>query len=172
VADSRSTERRADGPRDEAESRTSQLSRPDELFRSLAEHDRLATVGALLIVGSMLLPWYGVTVSGGLVKTGFNAFGLVQAALLLTVGSALVLIARTAWGFRPPRPLHAGTLLAASGVWSALLIAYRMADRPEFDIPGVERIALRYGIFVALAGAALLFVGGLRRRREEVAAER
>jgi hypothetical protein len=172
VGDSRSTDRHSDPTGEGADSEHSPLSRPGELFRSLAEHDRLATVGALLIAGSMLLPWYGVTVSGGLVKTGFNAFGLVQAALLLTVGSALVLIMRTAWGFRPPRPLHAGTLLALSGVWSALLIVYRIADRPEFDIPGVERVALRYGIFVALAGAGLLFLGGLRRRREEIAAER
>jgi hypothetical protein len=172
VADSPSTEQCPDRPGDRARPGRSQLSGPAEMFRSLAEHDRLATIGALLIAASMLLPWYGVTVSGGLVKTGLTAFGLVQAALLLTVGSALALIVRTAWGLRPPRPIHAGTLLAISGLWSALLIAYRMADRPEFDIPGVERVALRYGIFVALAGAALLFVGGLRRRREELAAER
>ncbi len=171
MADSPSTDP-SQPPRGGAGPEPSRLSRPGELFRSLAEHDRLATIGALLIAASMLLPWYGVTVSGGLVKTGFNAFGLVQAALLLTVGSALALIVRTALGLRPPRPLHAGTLLAASGAWSALLIAYRMADRPEFDIPGVERVALRYGIFVAMAGAVLLLVGGLRRRREEIAAER
>jgi hypothetical protein len=171
VADSRSTDRDPDGGGSESDAAPSTLAGLGELFRSLAAHDRLAVVGALLIAASMLLPWYGVTLSGGLVKTGLNAFSFVQAALLLTVASALALVARTASGLRAPRPLHEGTLLAISGVWSGLLIAYRMVDRPEFEIPGVERVALRYGIFIALGGAVLLFVGGLRKRREELAAE-
>jgi len=172
VADSRSTDRGSEGESDKTDSEPSTLAGLGDLFRSLAAHDRLAVIGALLIAASMLLPWYGVTLSGGLVKTGLNTFGFVQAALLLTVASALVLIARTASGQRVPRPLHEGTLLVISGAWSALLIGYRMVDRPEFEIAGVGRVALRYGIFIALGGAALLVVGGLRRRREELAAER
>jgi hypothetical protein len=121
------------------------------------------------VVASLFLPWYGVTLAGGLVKTAAGTFGLVEAALLLTVGGAAFLILICARGFSLPRPLHEGTLLVAAGVWAGLLIAYRMLDRPEFDLAGVGRTGLRYGIFVALLGAGLLVVGGLRKRREELA---
>jgi hypothetical protein len=166
----------ADSPSSEGRSKQGEraghgdLSKPGELFRSLAAHDRLATIGAAITIFSLLLPWYGVNVSGGLAKTGVNGFGFVQAALVLTAGSALALIVRTATGHRLPKPLNEGTLLAVAGAWSIVLIAYRMAARPEFDLPGAGRVALRYGIFVALAGALLLLAGGLRRRREEISA--
>jgi hypothetical protein len=129
-------------------------------------------VGAAIVVASLFLPWYGVTLAGGLVKTAAGTFGLVEAALLLTVGGAAFLILICARGFSLPRPFHEGTLLVAAGVWAGLLIAYRMLDRPEFELAGVGRTGLRYGIFVALVGAGLLVVGGLRKRREELAQQR
>jgi hypothetical protein len=142
------------------------------VVRSLTAHERLAGAGAAIVVASLFLPWYGVALAGGLVKTPIGAFGLVEAALLLTVCSAAILILICSRGFSLPRPLHEGTLLAAAGVWAALLIAYRMLDRPEFELAGVGRVGLRYGIFVALIGAILLVVGGLRKRREELGRER
>ena len=141
------------------------------LIRSLTAHERLAGAGAAIVAASLFLPWYGVALAGGLVKTPIGAFGLVEAALLLTVGSAGVLILICSRGFSLPRPLHEGTLLVAAGAWAALLIAYRMLERPEFELAGVGRVGLRYGIFVALTGAVLLVVGGLRKRREELARE-
>jgi hypothetical protein len=137
------------------------------VFRALAAHERLAVAGAAIVVASLALPWYGVTLAGGLVKTALGTFGLIEAALLLTVGSAAFLILSCARGYRLPRPLDEGTLLAAAGAWAALLIAYRIFDRPDFELAGAGRVGLRYGIFVALIGAALLVVGGLRKRREE-----
>jgi hypothetical protein len=65
-----------------------------------------------------------------------------------------------------PRPLDEGTLLVVAGAWTALLIGYRMLDRPDFEIAGAGHVGLRYGIFIALIGAALMIVGGVRGRRE------
>jgi hypothetical protein len=141
-----------------------------ELFRSLHRSARLATLGALAIPVSLLLPWYGVEFSGGLSKTGLDSFGFGQTALLITVGAVLYLIARCAGGYRLPRPLHEGSLIAAGGVWSAILVGYLMLDRPSV-LEGSD-IRLRYGIFVALGGAVAMFAGGARLRREELAAER
>ena len=137
------------------------------VFRSLAAHERLAVAGAAIVVASLFLPWYGVTLAGGLVKTALGTFGLIEAALILTVGSAAFLILSSTRGYTLPRPLDEGTLLAVAGAWSALLITYRMFDRPDFELAGAGRVGLRYGIFVALIGAALLVIGGLRKRREE-----
>ena len=142
-----------------------------ELFRSLPPPGRLVAVGAFAIPGSMLFPWYGIQFGPGLSQTGFDSFGLGQLALLLTIGAALYLIARCAAGYEPPRPLRQGTLLAAAGAWSALLVGYLMLDRPD-EIAGHTHIHLRYGMFVAMGGAAAMLVGGLRLRRTERAAER
>jgi hypothetical protein len=147
-------------------------SRWTELLSALGAHDRLASLGVATVAVSMLLPWYGVTFAGGLLKTPAGTFGWVEAALALTVGVAGFLIVRAAWGRDLPRPLHTGTLLAVSGAWAAVLIAYRIFDRPDFEPLDVQHVGLRYGIFVALAGAGLLLLGGLRRRREELAIER
>jgi hypothetical protein len=137
-----------------------------ELFRSLPPPARLSAVGALAVPGSMLFPWYGIQFGPGLSQTGFDSFGLGQLALLLTVAAAILLLARRARGWEPPRPLRAGTLLAAAGGWAAILVGYLMIDRPD-EISGYTHIHLRYGIFTALGAAIALGVGGLRLRRLE-----
>jgi len=119
----------------------------------------------------MLFPWYGIQFGPGLSQTGFDSFGLGQLALLVTAGAALFLLARSAGGYRPPRPLRAGGLLALAGAWAAVLIGDLMIDRPD-EISGHTHIHLRYGAFVAMAGAVALLVGGLRLRRAEIVAER
>ena len=43
-----------------------------------------------------------------------------------------------------------------------------MLDRPDFEIAGAGHVGLRYGIFIALIGAALMIVGGMRGRREKI----
>jgi hypothetical protein len=141
-------------------------------IRSLSPHERLAALGAVIVVASLFLPWYGVTLAGGLVKTAVGTFGLTEAALLLTVGSAVLLIVACSRGYSLPRPLNEGALLVAAGVWAAVLIAYRMLDRPDFELAGAGRVGLRYGIFIALIGASLLAAGGLRERREDLDRER
>ena len=125
--------------------------------------ERIAAIGAIVVVGSPLLPWYGVSVGGGLAKTGFDAFGLAQLAMLITAGAALALIARRMRGYSPPRPLGTGGLLVASGIWIGVLLCYLIADRPD-EIAGSLDVNLRLGPFVALGGAAALIVGGMRVR--------
>jgi predicted permease len=138
---------------------------------SLTAHERLAVAGAVVVAASLALPWYGVALGGGLVKTALGTFGLIEAALMVTVGAVIALVVACSRGFELPRPLREGSLLAAAGVWSAALIGYRVLDRPDFGLAAVGDTGLRYGIFVALLGAGLMVVGGLRKRREELAAE-
>jgi hypothetical protein len=141
-----------------------------EWLRSLGAHDRLAALGIGVVALSLLLPWWGVTFAGGLVKTPMGSLGFAEVAILVTLSATAYLVARSARGRALPHPLHLGTLIAAAGAWTAVLTAYRIFDRPDFG-PGqlaTERVGLRYGIFIALGGAALIVAGGLRRRREEL----
>jgi hypothetical protein len=125
--------------------------------------ERLAAIGAIVVIASPLLPWYGVPVGGGLSKTGFEGFGLAHLAMLITAAAALVLIGRHARGYLPPRPLGVGGLLIIAGTWIAVLICYLIAVRPE-ELAGSFNVNLRLGPFVALGGAVTIVIGGIRVR--------
>ena len=133
-------------------------------FRGLGAPQRLAAIGALVVLGSLVLPWYRIKVIAHLSQTGLDAFGWGQAALVLTAVSALVLIARCGRGYTPPRPLAEGPLLMIAGVWCAIVVGYLIVDRPDNFDP--LKLTLGYGIFVALGGAAAMILGGLRLGRE------
>jgi hypothetical protein len=135
----------------------------------LGRFERFAALGAIVCLASLPLPWYELRFTGGLGKTGISSFGFAEAALLITVLAALALLVRVGGGRRPPLPLHEGTLLAAAGVWSAAIIGYLMFDRPTAvfaDFPTDYRLG--YGIFVALGGAVVLALAGLRIRSDEL----
>jgi hypothetical protein len=132
--------------------------------RGLRPAERLCILGALVVAGSLILPWYDVAFTG-ISRTALDKFGFVHVALLLTVGSAVVLILRAKRGYVLPRPLSEGVLLAVAGGWAAMLVIYLMLDRPE-QLEGSTKVGLRLGSFVALGGAVVLIVGGLRVRRD------
>ena len=127
--------------------------------------ERLAGLGAALCLLSLLFPWYGIELElfQGFSQTGLEAFSFAHAALGVTAAAALLLIVRCARGYRPPRPFSEGGLLAAAGLWAALIVGYLAVDRPD-DIAGFGHVRLRYGLLVALAGAAALVVAGIRLR--------
>ncbi len=136
----------------------------------LGRFERLAALGAIACLGSLLLPWYELRFAGSLGKSGIGSFGFAEAALVITLAAALTLLVRVGGGRRPPLPLHEGTLLAVSGAWSAAIVGYLMFDRPTAifaDFP--TDYGLGYGIFVALGGAVVLGLAGLRIRRDELA---
>jgi hypothetical protein len=136
--------------------------------RGLRGDEKLAVIGAGVIAASLLLPWYGIPVSGDLVQTGLGAFSWAEAALLLTGAATVYLAMRIGGGYVLPRPLTEWGLFLAAGLWCAAIIAYRMVDRPDLDFDVVVSVDrgydLRYGIFVALGGAVLIAAAGVRSR--------
>jgi len=133
--------------------------------RPLSPAERFVCGGAIAVAASMLLPWYGIPFGDGLSVTGLDAFGAAAAAVLLTVGAAVVLIMREASGHSLPRPLRAAELVVLAGAWSALLCVYLVFDRPD-ELGGTTDVNPRLGVFVALAGCVAVGLGGMRMRAE------
>ncbi len=138
-------------------------------LRGLRGNERIAVGGAVTIVISLLLPWYGLPLAGGLVKTGFGSFGFAEGAIVLTCAATVYLSLLIGGGYVPPRPLREWALYVTAGSWIGLILAYRMADRPELSLDlqavSVDRTyELRYGIFVAFAGALAIVAAGIRTR--------
>ena len=134
-------------------------------LRGLGGNERIAVIGAAVMVGSLVLPWYQSPISSDLVLTGVGAFGWAEGALVLVAAASVFLALKCGGGYVPPRPLREWALFVLAGSWSVLIVLYRIADRPRFTLAGHdEPYDLHYAIFVALAGAALIVVAGLRMR--------
>jgi hypothetical protein len=137
-------------------------------LRGLGGNERIAVIGAAVMVGSLLLPWYESPISNDLVLTGLGAFGWAEAALVLIAAATTFLALQGGGGYVPPRPLREWALFVAAGSWAALIVLYRIADPPRFTLEGRdEPYDLHYAIFVALAGAAITIAAGLRMRPSE-----
>ncbi len=124
-------------------------------------------MGAAAILASMLLPWYGIHFSR-LSASGFDSFGFGAAALLVTAGAAVALVVLEAAGRPPARPLRSAELVVVAGAWAMLLAIYLVFDRPD-ELGGSTDISPELGVFVAIGGAAVIVVGGLRMRSERLA---
>jgi hypothetical protein len=137
-------------------------------LRGLGGNERIAVIGAAVMVGSLFLPWYESPISNDLVLTGIGAFSWAEAALVLIAGATTFLALQGGGGYVPPRPLREWALFVVAGCWSALIVLYRIADRPRFTLAGHdEPYDLHYAIFVALAGAVVIVMAGVRMRPRE-----
>jgi hypothetical protein len=137
-------------------------------LQGLGGNERIAVIGAAVMVGSLFLPWYQSPISSELVQTGFGAFGWAEAALILIAAATVFLALQGGGGYVPPRPLREWALFVAAGSWAAVIVLYRIADRPRFTLAGHdEPYDLHYAIFVALAGAVIIVIAGLRMRPRE-----
>ncbi|MDX6606214.1 MAG: hypothetical protein QOD14_754 [Solirubrobacterales bacterium] len=156
-----------------AASRSTEIARslPRNLvrdLRGLGGNERIAVIGAAVMVFSLLLPWYQSPISNDLVLTGIGGFSWAEGTLLVVAAATTFLALQGGGGYVPPRPLREWSLFVVAGLWAAGIVVYRMFDRPPFTLGGRdEPYDLHYAIFVALAGALIIVVAGLRMRPSE-----
>jgi len=149
------------------------LSRVIRAWRALASEQRLAAIASLLLFVTMFLPWYqqNVVVSGtstpGQASENLSAFGVfsfVEAAVLLVAIAVLVLLWSRADGKGFHLPGGDGTIVTIAGGWAALLLVWRLFDKPNLQGNGVGNMGIQWGIFFALCAAGLLTLAGTRMR--------
>ena len=139
-------------------------------WRALHGEQRLAAFAAIGLFASMFLPWYekslvprGTTAFAKDSVSAFGAFSFVEAAVLLVAAGVLGLL--FARGER--RAFHLpggdGLVVAAAGAWVALLLVWRMFDKPDVEGAGAS-VGIQWGVFVALAAAGALTYAGQRVR--------
>jgi hypothetical protein len=145
----------------------------------LAGEQRGAALAALALWLTMFLPWYSrsefVTVhktlrSAAYNVTAFGAFSFVEAAVLLVSVAVLVLLFARAERRAFHLPGGDGAVVAAGGMWVALLVFYRMLDKPGTSriAAGTTTFGIQWGIFIALFAAIFLAYQGLRMRAAHV----
>jgi hypothetical protein len=145
-------------------------------WRGLPSERKLAAGAAFGLFLSLFLPWYQETViasgttpalrSASASLTGWGAFSFVEAAVLLVAIGVLVLLFVRAEGKAFHVPGGDGGVITAAGIWAAVLIVWRMFDKEGTTGHGqfATTAGIEWGIFVALAVAALLAYAGTRIR--------
>ena len=139
------------------------LGRLQGAWRGLDGDQRLAGLAALALLVTLFLPWYQATVveDGKTTTPTFTAFGVfsfVEAAVfLVAIGVFVLLFARgERKGFHLPG--GDGTVIFVAGLWGAVLLLWRVFDRPDIERASADGIT--WGLFFAfLAAGALAAVG-------------
>ncbi|MEO6858101.1 MAG: hypothetical protein ABI323_05875 [Solirubrobacteraceae bacterium] len=144
------------------------------MWRTLPPERRLAAIAAVGLILTLFLPWYQETVIARGLRanlnavsaslTGWGAFSFVEAAVLLVAAGVLVLLFVRAEGAAFHVPGGDGGVLTAAGVWTCLLIIWRMFDKEGTTGHGLYETTsgIEWGIFIALGVAALLVYAGSR----------
>ncbi len=154
------------------------MTRVLHAWRALEPEQRLAALTSLGLFASMFLPWYSKTdtlVVHGIPKatetslSAFQAFSFVEAAVLLVSAAVLSTLLARAEERTFQLPGGDGVSLMIAGGWTALLIFYRLLDKP--GLQGNDRVTatvgVEWGIFIALLLAlGLLYAGGRIRALE------
>lgn len=154
------------------------MTRLANAWRALEREQRLAAGVSLGLFVSMLLPWYSQTstfVEHNAAKasqaslSAFQAFSFVEAAVLLVSAGVLAMLFARAEGRDFHLPGGDGTIVMLAGGWAAILIFYRLLDKP--GLKSNERVTstvgVQWGIFIALLLALGLLYTGRRIRAGE-----
>jgi hypothetical protein len=161
------------------------MSRLRAGWRELFPEQRAAVLASAGIVLSMLLPWYqqkglitrpdGSTVELDDSLNAFQAWGFVEASILLVAVAVIAICLARADRRAFHLPGGDGTVILAAGAWVMFLVFYRQLDRPTGNETGVLRpagspawspVGVDWGIFVAFAlGAVLAWCGWRMRAR-------
>ena len=158
---------------------TGVLGRIGRNWRALTSEQRLAAIAAILLLLSMLLPWYqetGNAIVGGKLeriddaKSAFGVYSFVEAAIFVVVVGVIALL----WARAERRTFHLpggdGTVILGAGLWVMFLIFYRQLDKPNGRKEGLIQtsIGVQWGIFIAFLLGALLAYAGYRIRAAHV----
>ena len=155
------------------------MSRVIRVWRDLPHERRLAALACGGLFLTLFLPWYQETVFANGVSTlrsasssltGWGAFSFVEAAVLLVAACVLLLLYMRAQGRAFHVPGGDGGLIIAAGLWTCALIVWRIFDKQGTSRQGqiAYTSGIEWGIFVALAVAALLaYAGSLIRLAHE-----
>jgi hypothetical protein len=115
----------------------------------------VAGLGGLLLLVALFLPWYGPEN-----VTGWQALTVIDVllALLALVAVAVPVISGATRG--PAKPVAIEVIASAIGWLAVLLVAIRLVFPPD-------DLSLRYGVWLALAGALIGWIGSWMSLRDE-----
>jgi hypothetical protein len=135
-------------------------------LRRLRLGELLALSGAVCVIVSLTLPWYGGAIgSPGASTTGeldaWSTFGPAVAIIMLACVTALLLVVATIFERSPALPVAAAVWCTVLGFSSVIAAIVRVLERPG------DSVTLMSGAWLALGGAVAMLAGGWQAMRDE-----
>ncbi len=147
------------------------MTRLAHAWAAMGRDRRIAAIASVALLVTMFLPWYGLQSVNPKTKAiyshNISAFGdvsFVEAAVFLVAAGVLLLLFARAEGREFNMPGGDGAVVTLAGGWAALLIFYRVFDRP--DGHGYP-VGIQWGFFLAFVAAGSLTFAGWRMRTGE-----
>jgi hypothetical protein len=121
-------------------------------LRRLRAGEWLAGVAGILLIVSLLVPWY----EGTDPLTGYEALSVIDILLTLMALLALALPVLQATQDAPNKPVGTAVVTIVFGALATLLVVFRLIDAPA------DGLEVRPGAWIALAATVLITVGAWR----------
>jgi hypothetical protein len=137
----------------------------------LTPADMIAGVGGIVLLISLWLPWYGVSVdvagfSASESASGWEVMSLIDIILFLCAVVAIGVVAAKAAGALPP-DVPAALVLFAAGALAFLLCVFRLIDIPApGDVPDEVDLGRKIGVFIAVIASGAIGYAGWRENAE------
>lgn len=138
----------------------------------------IAAAGGIILIISLFLSWYGISAGGGTtsgiaipeISNSFSGWASLDFAdfLFLLIGLLAILpAALDVFDLELELPVEPGSVLTGLGIFAVLWVVLRIISKPGGGVSGFVDVGLKFGIFIALIGAALIAFGGFTQRGEE-----
>jgi hypothetical protein len=134
-------------------------------MRRLRDGEWIAGAGAVALIVSLFLHWYGLALFENVVPevTAWQAFGLLDVVLVLLALVPLTLVVTQATRESPAIPVFFSVMTVLAGLIAALLILYRIVNQPGPN----EVVNVQPGAWLGLLAALVIAAGGWRSTRVE-----
>jgi hypothetical protein len=136
-------------------------------MRRLRDGEWIAGAGALALLASMFLHWYGLDLALLDVvapeATAWQAFDVLDIVLALLALVPLALVFTQATRQSPAIPVFLSVMTVLAGLLAAVLILYRVVNQPGPN----EIVTVQAGAWLGLLAALVIAGGGWRSMRVE-----
>jgi hypothetical protein len=137
--------------------------------------------GIALFLIMILFSWFGIEIAGFGSPEGanaFQAFGLIDIVLLITVIAAVALPLIALIEARVELPVALSAIVALLGIVSVILVLFRIISPPDLGIPGSVDVGFgevdtgadttrKIGVYLGLLAAIGVAIGGWLAMQEE-----
>jgi hypothetical protein len=132
-------------------------------MRRLRDGEWIAGAGAVALLASMFLHWYGLVVFGAIDEvlpeaTAWQAFDVLDVVLALLALVPLALVFTQATRLSPAIPVFLSVMTVLAGALATLLILYRIVNQPGPN----ELVDVQAGAWLGLLAAVVMTAGGWR----------
>lgn len=138
-------------------------------MRRLRDGEWIAGIGAVGLLASMFLHWYGLSASFGPVEvraaaaTAWQAFDVLDIVLVLLALVPVALVVTQATRRSPAIPVFFSVMTVLAGALAVLLIFYRIINQPGSN----DVVTVEAGAWLGCIAAVIVVVGGWRSTRVE-----